>query len=177
MSVKLCNNFSIIFLLAVILCACSSQPTSLYKPATNAGFGYKEKQLGENYYRVEFKLSGSKKKAQDYALLYASELTAAQGYDWFVVLKRDALEEQEKAPLATSYNSRPVITRSCGLLGCRDNVQTLPNFNLDEGITDTSITAIVEIKFGKGVRPALDNSYDAREINETLSAQYPNAFK
>lgn len=173
MSPKSCYNFFIMLLAAVLLCACASQSRSPYKPATNAGFGYKETLLGENYYRVEFKISGSTKRAQDYALLRASDLANTQGYDWFVVLKRDTRTDREKTSPLQHANSRPVITRNCGLLGCRDNVQTLPKLDIDDDMTSTDVTAIVEIKLGKGVRPALDNSYDARELNEKLRAQYP----
>jgi hypothetical protein len=162
-----------ILLTTVMLCACASHSKSPYKPATNAGFGYTETLLGENYYRVEFKISGSTKKAQDYALLRASELANTQGYDWFIVLKRDTRTDREKTSPLQHVNSRPVITRNCGLLGCRTDVQTLPTLDMDDDMTSTDVTAVIEIKLGKGIRPALENSYDARETNEKLRAQYP----
>lgn len=157
-----------------MLGACTHQSASTYKPATNAGFGYKETVLGENYYRVEFKTTGNAKKAQSYALLRAAEITTAQGYDWFVVLKRETLTDPEKMLASQKYNSRPIITRNCGLLGCRDKVETLPDVDNDSDIMNTdTTTAILEIKLGKGVRPALDNSYEARETTEKLKTQYP----
>jgi len=157
----------------VMLGACSSQPKSSYKPATNAGYGYKETMLGENYYRVEFKTTGNAKKAQSYALLRAAEITTMQGYDWFVVLKRDTSTDPGKKSASQKYNSRPVITRNCGLLGCHEKVETLPDLDNDSDLIDTDTTAIIEIKLGKGVRPALDNSYEARETTEKLQTQYP----
>ena len=69
---------TILLFSVVMLGACSSQPKSSYKPATNAGFGYKETVLGENYYRVEFKTTGNAKKAHSYALLRAAEITTAR---------------------------------------------------------------------------------------------------
>lgn len=171
-------NKTILFLLTVILLSmsgCASQsPTnnSAYKPAKNSGFGYKETLLGPNHYRVQFKSSGSTKRAQDYALLRAAELTTEQGYDWFVVTKRDLDTNDERKSIGPDINSRQVIERNCGLLGCNSRVQSVPE--LDMGIDENpfpDVKVILEINFGKGIRPSTKNTYDAIETSEKLRAK------
>ncbi len=166
-----------IFLFAALLfvSGCASQSPSnngAYKPAKNSGFGYKETLLGPNHYRVQFKSSGSTKKAQDYALLRAAELTTEQGYDWFVVTKRDVDTNDERKSIGPDMNSRQVVERNCGLLGCNTRVQSAPE--LDMGIDENpfpEVNVILEINFGKGVRPSTKNTYDALETKEKLRAK------
>lgn len=163
--------FPIMMLLAVIS-GCSSQPQAVYKPAKNSGFGYKETLLGPNNYRVEFKSSGSAKKAQDNALLRAAELTTEQGYDWFVVTKRELDANSERKSIGPDFNSRQAVERNCGLLGCNTRVQSMPEF--DMGVDEnpfSEVNVILEINFGKGIRPSTKNTYDAIETKEKLSAK------
>ncbi|GGY83271.1 hypothetical protein GCM10011613_30190 [Cellvibrio zantedeschiae] len=163
--------FSLV-LFAILLSACASQPKSAYKPATNAGFGYKEIALANNLYRVEFKISGNAKRANDYALLRAADITTNEGFDWFQVLKRDSFTGPEEKFGARDIGSRQLVTRRCGLLTCRDEVQSLSGSTMDDMGKVEDTTAVLEIKLGKGVRPALDNTYDAYETSEKLRAQY-----
>lgn len=79
------NKF-LFLVLAFSLCACASQ--SIYKPAKGGDFGYTEKLLGENYYRVQFKAFG-KGRASDHAILRAAELTNEKGYAWFVIVNQE----------------------------------------------------------------------------------------
>jgi len=150
----------IIVLLMMIIGGCTSQ--SAYKAAKGESTGYKEIALAENHYRVQFKMNGqARTSAQKYALMRASELTIAQGYDWFVVEKRTARTLNEAGPFDST--ARPVITRNCGLLGCRTRTQ-LPAQSVDMPNTETLV--ILEIRMGRGVRPEKE-SYDAREMWET----------
>lgn len=167
---KLTNIVSLLTIF-LLVCACSSTSKSPYKPANNAGFGYKDILLTDNAYRIEFKYNGNSKKAHSYALLRAAEITSAQGYDWFVVVKRDTVTESEKKSAGRISSPRPVITRNCGLLTCRDSIQTLPATDINNDFAEANVTAVAEIKMGKGVRPALDNTYDAYETYEKLRAQ------
>lgn len=167
-----------IIIFPVLLSACASPSNnSVYKPAKNSGFGYKETLLGPNNYRVEFKSSGSAKKTQDYALLRAAELTTEHGYDWFVVTKRDIDTNNEKKSIGPDLGSRQIVERNCGLLGCTNTVtsgrvQTMPD--IDMGIDENpfpEVKVILEINFGKGVRPSTKNTYDALETKENLRAK------
>lgn len=147
----------VVALVLMTLGGCTSQ--SAYKAAKGDSSGYKEIALAENHYRVQFKVNGpARGAAQKYALMRAAELTIAQGYDWFVVEKRTTRTLNEPDPFDST--TRPVITRNCGLLGCRTHAQ-LPAQPVD--IPDTETLAIMEIRMGRGVRPEKE-SYDAREI-------------
>lgn len=147
-------------LLALAISGCTTQ--SAYKAAKGESSGYKEIALAENHYRVQFKMNGhARASAQKYALMRASELTIAQGYDWFIVEKRSIRTLNEPDPFDST--ARPVITRNCGLLGCRTRTQ-LPAQSID--IPDTETLAILEIRMGRGIRPEKE-SYDAREMWET----------
>ncbi len=163
---KEAKRFLSLLIIVVTVCACSNTTKSPYKPANNAGFGYKETRLADNSYRVEFKFSGTSKNAHSYALRRAAELTIEEGFDWFIVLKRDTLTGQDKKFPSARVSSRPLITRNCGLLGCRDTVHQMPDFGAQEEMVDRDSTAVLNIKMGKGVRPALENTYDAYETRE-----------
>jgi hypothetical protein len=144
----------------MVISSCASQ--SAYRAAQGDSSGYKDVALTANLYRVQFKINGSARSAaQKYALVRASELTIAQGYDWFVVEKRTTRTLNEPDP----FESRPspVVTRNCGLLGCRTYSQ-LPTQSMER--PDTETLATLEIRMGRGVRPEKE-SYDAREIWET----------
>lgn len=147
-------------LLITVMGGCTSQ--SAYRAAKGDSSGYKDVALAENHYRVQFKLDGHARSAsQKYALMRASELTIAQGYDWFVVEKRTTHTLNEPDPFAST--PPPIVTRNCGLLGCRSQTH-LPRQDLD--IPDTETLTMLEIRMGRGVRPEKE-SYDAREIWET----------
>lgn len=146
------------FVIAIGGCATHS----IYGPTKGSNAGYKEIALADNHYRVQFKINGSARNiAQKYALLRAAELTLAQGYDWFVVEQRkfQTLNEPEDFGLS----NRPIVTRNCGLLGCKTSTQ-FPEQAIDIPATET--TAMVEIRMGRGVRPEKE-SYDAREMWES----------
>lgn len=143
----------------MVISSCASQ--SAYRAAQGESSGYKDVALTANLYRVQFKINGSARNvAQKYALVRASELTIAQGYDWFVVEKRTTRTLNEPDPF--ELRPSPVVTRSCGLLGCRTYTQ-LPAQSMERPNTETLAT--MEIRMGRGVRPEKE-SYDAREIWE-----------
>ena len=152
----------IIVFLALALSACATQPA--YKPARGDGNGYKEIALGNNSYRVQFKVRGNARAAaHNYALLRAAELTLTQGYDWFLVEKHTTRILNDEDTSLTS--SQTVVTRNCGLLGCRTSSYNLPTEEFD--IPDTETLVLLDIHMGRGVRPEAE-SYDAREIQENL---------
>lgn len=147
-------------LLMMMIVGCTSQ--SAYKAAKGESSGYKEIALAENHYRVQFKMNGhARASAQKYALMRASELTIAQGYDWFIIEKRTTRTLNEADPFDST--ARPGISRNCGLLGCRTQTQ-LPMQPLDGPDIETLV--ILEIRMGRGIRPEKE-SYDAREMWET----------
>lgn len=172
---KLGNTMKDIFFaltIVLLLSACASQPASPYRAAKGSGYGYVEKPLGENRYRIEFKIGNhNRKKAEDYARLRAAELTSTQGYDWFEIKKsygHDEATARDNTFDASTPLSRERVSRQCGLLGCRTRVQTPPNVEQDEATSFPEAIAVLEIQLGKGVRPAKNNVYDAIETSEEL---------
>lgn len=164
--------------ISLTLSACSSQTD--YSAAKGASYGYAEQQLTETQYRVTFKARGSDTdKAQDYALLRAAEITLADGYDWFIVTHRETLINNKSSETANNLrytSSRDVVTR-CGLVSC--TTTSYPRSAYRAGIhiggdTSQTITSILEIKLGKGVRPDTDKSFDAFEVKQHLSPSSNN---
>jgi hypothetical protein len=150
-------------LLVLTLSACSSQPD--YRAAKGNGYGYAEQQISANYYRVTFKARGDDSgKAKAYAMRRAAELTAQQGYDWFVVEDKETVTEREKDKanhLGAGYQRSTV--QDCSLLGCRSRTVTEPHYEvgISTGGRD-QVEAVLEIRMGKGVSPEGANSYPAQ---------------
>ena len=62
-----------------VVTACAGQPA--YRAAERGGFGYSERQITEEQYRVNFKARGDNiGMAVDYAMLRAAEITLERGY-------------------------------------------------------------------------------------------------
>jgi hypothetical protein len=169
------KNILFIVVATLILNACATQPSSPYRPAEVAGYGYTEKSLGENRYRIEFKIANNNvKKAQDYARLRAAELTTNQGYDWFEVKKSYSLDKDNNHVNkfdVSKPGTHERITRDCGLLGCRTQVHTLPKVDDDEDMLFPETVAALEIQLGKGIRPAKAEVFDAIETSEDLRSK------
>lgn len=148
---------------ALLLSACSSQPD--YRAARGSGYGYSEQQINDNYYRVVFKARGDDSgKAKAYALRRAAELTAEQGYDWFVVVDKETMTERQRDSdnrLGASYQTTTV--QDCGLLGCRSRTVQQPSYEMGLAAnTHDQVESVLEIRMGKGIMPAGANSYPAR---------------
>ncbi|GHG67542.1 hypothetical protein GCM10010919_16300 [Alishewanella longhuensis] len=152
----------LIILATLLLSACSSQPD--YRPAKGNGYGYSELQISQNYYRVTFKARGDERgKARAYALRRAAELTAEQGYDWFVVVDKETIAERDRTSdnrLGASYQQTTV--KDCSLLGCRNRTVTQPHYEVGiHAAGRDQIESVLEIRLGKGVMPEGTNSYPA----------------
>ncbi len=163
-------------LVSLLISACASEPLSPYRAAKGSGYGYTEKSLSSNAYSVEFKIAnGNLKTAEDYAILRAAELTTSQGYDWFEVKKRysrdDKLNQRDRKLNGPDISSREQVTRECDLLSCRTHINNTPDADFDNEALSQDTSIIVEISFGKGVRPAKQNIYDALETSEQLRAK------
>lgn len=168
-------NIKYLAIVAVLtLSACASQPD--YKAANGGGYGYKESQISENRYRVQYKARGdARDKAMDYALLRSAELTLLKGYDWFMVVDRETLRDREQqSGVRTEIRNDRVVTRDCGLLGC--TTRSRPSRSYSAGVgTDTGsrteTETVLEIRMGKGVRPSSGDSYDALEVRDNLQSR------
>lgn len=152
----------VVIVTSLLLTACSSQPD--YRAAKGNGYGYAEQKISDNYYRVTFKARGDDSgEAKAYALRRAAELTAEQGYDWFMVVDKETVTEREPdaaSRVGTTYQHTTV--QDCSLLGCRSRTVTRPQYEvgLSMGGRD-QVEAVLEIRLGKGVMPEGGNSYPA----------------
>jgi len=152
----------LITLTALALAACSSQPD--YRAAKGNGYGYAEQQISTNYYRVTFKARGNDSgEAKAYALRRAAELTAEQGYDWFVVVDKETITEREQHSNRVGATYQQTTVRDCGLLGCRSRTVTQPQYEVGISAGNTEqVETVLEIRLGKGVMPEGVNSYPAK---------------
>lgn len=157
--------------LTLMLAACSSSP---YRAADGRGFGYSERQLSDDQYRIHFRAAGDNTAAaMDYAMLRASELTLLNGYDWFDIASRDTLVDSESVPSVstTTTGVSYATVQDCGLLTCTTHQRPVPHYQttLSTGTDRREVEVILEIRMGKGIRPDSQISYDARDLYQRLN--------
>ncbi|MDP5131022.1 MAG: hypothetical protein NWQ54_09060 [Paraglaciecola sp.] len=158
----------IVIIATLSMAACSSAPS--YRAAKGNGFGYAEQQISDNYYRVTFKARGDDQAAtKAYALRRAAELTAQQGYDWFVLVDKETLKERETAAnsqLGVTYQRD--IEQKCTLFGCRTRTVNRPSYEAGVGVgVSTSrehVEVALEVRMGKGVSPENQQVYPAKTL-------------
>lgn len=146
--------------LVLMLAACATP--GVYGPATKpGGAGFSDLRIENDRYRVTYRDAPNATVAADYALLRASEITLAQGYDWFIVDNRSSDREgQGSGPritiggASTNYGGRTSVGVGAGV-----------GFNLGGG---PKATASLEIRLGRGAKPLDANAYDARQVQATL---------
>lgn len=146
--------------LALGLSACATP--AVYGPAARPGGpGYSELRIENDRYRVNYRGAGSEAQAADYAILRAAEITLSQGYDWFVVDNRST----DRAGAASG--PRVGVGIGGGNYGGRTSVGigTSVGFNLGAGARSS---VSLEIRLGRGAKPANANAYDARQVQQTL---------
>ncbi|WP_194755521.1 CC0125/CC1285 family lipoprotein [Aliidiomarina indica] len=166
-----------LLLLAWALIGCSS--ASPYRAAEGSGFGYSERKITENHYRVNFKARGDDtSRAMDYALLRASEVTLEQAYDWFQVVNRETFVNRERVSSGSSFGAGAgyETIRDCTPLGCRVYRRPVRNYHLGMSLGDdrSVIETILEVRMGRGVRPEDGQTFDAREVYENLKPEPSN---
>ncbi|WP_017443887.1 CC0125/CC1285 family lipoprotein [Gayadomonas joobiniege] len=155
-------------LIGVLLSACASKPP--YRPAEGNGYGYKETQITNKKYRVQFKIrSEDKGAAMNFALLRAAEITKNNGFDWFTINDRQTLVDNQRINQGTGVSVGQTYGRRCGLLGCTDaGPSTSVGLSMDLSGNDSDIESILEITMGKGELPDSDNAYQAQEVYDNL---------
>jgi hypothetical protein len=152
----------LILLIGLLLSACASQ--SDYVPASSAGPGFGERQLGERHFMISFTARGTDRdKSWQLALRRAAEVTLDQGYDWFVISRSEVNLERQTAP--SRPMPQPQLVRECNLLGCRTHSLVTPGIQppaVGEG--RRRLETLLEIRLGKGVKPVQEQLFDAAEI-------------
>lgn len=152
-------------LLISVLAACaSSQPS--YKAADERGFGYSDKELAKDMYWVRYKSRDTDaKRATDYALLRAAELTLAQGYEWFVVSEKEvsgnALTHQRDVEVKIDTMAN-CTSDMCGSIPASRKYGS-DGVNIEQE-KRADFTVELTVLFGKGERPEPRYVYDAQEV-------------
>ncbi|MGX5174669.1 CC0125/CC1285 family lipoprotein [Aliikangiella sp. IMCC44653] len=170
------KNFKILSLVVFslfILMSCTSLPK--YRQASGNGYGYSESKLSENHYRIHFKLKGrDTSAAMDYAMLRAAEISLLNGYDWFVVVSRETMAENNddsgfSLGASTTFQRRT----QCGLVACKTTSEPVTTYgaNVRAGDTSSQVESILEVRLGKGVKPSSENSFSALEVKQNLQAR------
>ena len=169
------NRILIASLFSLLIASCAS--VSKYQPASNDGYGYEEFAITDTRYRISFRARGDDRDmANGFALLRAAELTLQKGYDWFDVVDRQSeVSRDDRGATGPAIASPPTVTRSCGLLGCTSRVTPGYGYTGASRLPPREETEVlIEIYLGRGIRPADRDTYDARQVAETIRAERIN---
>jgi len=150
-----------------LVAACASNSDGLSKRP-----GYQEVQISELRYRVAYRGDGNDlPETIDRTLFRAAEVTASQGYDWFDIIDLQAGYITARGTFwpEGGYGRDSVIRRECILTVCR---KPLYEVRQETGATsrerlDRTYT-VIEVRIGKGIKPASYDAYDAGQVIETL---------
>ncbi len=161
-------------LLAASVAACATAPTR-YQPAYGpSGVGFSEQRIESDRYRVSYRGGVGAPEAQvtDYALLRAADLTLGSGYEWFIV-------DQRYTDAPGGYRDtgpRFSVGVGSGSFGRSSSfgVGLGTSFPLG-GASGPALATTLEVRMGRGPKPAGFNVYDARELKNTIGprAGYP----
>jgi hypothetical protein len=146
------------------LAACATGPTA-YAPAQRAGGpGYAETRIEADRYRVTFRDESDGARAHDLALLRAADLTVQNGYDWFVVTQRGA-----QPGAASGGGPRFSVGVGGANYGGNTSIGTGVGVSFGGGGSSSSgSAATIEIRMGKGAKPADTAAYDARDVQRSI---------
>lgn len=151
---------ALVVLITLALAACATP--AVYAPAARPGApGYSELKIEADRYRVTYADAPNEAAAADYALLRAAEITLAQGYDWFIVDNRATDREGQAGGPRISIGGGTSSYGGSSSVGVGAGV----GFNLGGG-AKSSVS--LEIRLGRGARPADANAYDARQVQGSV---------
>lgn len=156
--------------LIVILAALGACATpSAYAPAVRAGgAGFTETRIESDRYRVTYRGTAADPpaKIEDFALLRAAELTLGTGYDWFEVVARSA------EPGAGGGGPRVSVGVGGASIGGRTAAGIGVGVSAPLGGERGAIAAVtLEVRLGRGEKPASAEAYDAREVQSAVRAR------
>jgi hypothetical protein len=154
---------------ALALAACASP--SVYAPAARAnGPGFSDLRIEQDRHRVTFRgtSADTPAKLNDMALLRAAELTLAQGYDWFQVTNRFAEPGSGGGGPSVSFGVGGTSFGGRTATGVGVGVTT-PLGGGDGAGTVSAVT--LEVRLGRGEKPADPNAYDARQVQSAVRAR------
>lgn len=150
---------------ALALAACATP--AAYAPARSAGApGFVEQRIESDRWRVSFRGSAADPQARvaDLALLRAAELTLQSGFDWFRV------ENRYTEARGGGSSSGLSIGGGTGSYG-RSSVGVGLGVGIPLGGQGPALTETLEIRLGRGERPADRDVYEAREVQASVGAR------
>jgi len=160
-------------IVALFLSACAT--ATPYQPAVPKRYGYVEKPIESNRFRVSFSGNTHTKRAtvEDYLLFRSAELTLREGYDYFVIAERstDKKTETDVFGPPTYFRYGLSFSHFSPRYGWRFASPFYDPF-LDRDpivVESTKFEASAEIVLMSGKKPGdMANAYDARDLVRTL---------
>ncbi len=148
---------------ALTLSACAS--LAPYGPQGGpGGQGYSEQRIERDRFRVSYNGVGAPGPVADMALLRAAQLTTEQGYDWFQVTQRYIDGRPDSAG-----GFRPSVSVGYGASNYGGWRASGTGVGLGLNFTGPSPTStVLEVRLGRGPRPADAEVYDARDVQRSL---------
>lgn len=151
---------------ALALTACATP--AAYGPARSpSGTGFVEQRIESDRWRISFRGSGADSQARvaDLALLRAAELTVQSGYDWF------RIENRYTEARGGGSGSSVSIGGGSGSYGRSSYGGVGVGIGIPLGGQGPALTETLEIRLGRGPRPADRAAYDAREVQSTIGGR------
>lgn len=151
------------------LAACATGP-SAYGPAAKAdSLGFQSTQIENDRFRISY-TGRSAEEAQDYALLRASEIALAEGYDYFRILGGETYSGERPSRTSTSVG----VSSGRGYYGSGTSVGVGLSLNdLGRAFSGKKVTNSIEVKLTNTPSDAPD-VYDARDIQTNIR---PESFQ
>lgn len=157
---------------AAVLAACAS-PTP-YQSGAPGGYGYEETAIERDRYLVSFNGNSltERETVETFLLFRAAELTLEQGFDHFIVVRRDTESDRRTVTSGDPFRSRygfhyQYFHPGFGWYGWRD-----PFWESDIRTREiTRYEAQAEIIFGRGPAPEDPAAFEARDVIANLGPQ------
>lgn len=148
---------------ALTMAACAS--LAPYGPQGGpGGQGYAEQRIERDRFRVSYNGVGAPGPVADMALLRAAQLTTEHGYDWFQVTQRYIDGRPDSAG-----GFRPSVSVGYGASNYGGWRTSGTGVGLGLNFTGPSPTStVLEVRLGRGPRPADAEVYDARDVQRSL---------
>lgn len=145
-------GFAVLGVLA--LAGCVADGGERYGRASDSGaYGYSDVRLDENRYRIQYRASGERYLAEDFAMRRAAELTRQRGYDWFQVLNRSRAVSDDMFNRYDDYRFRSTDSRA--------DARERPAYG--SGYDDDTV-AVIDVIMGNNPAPNAGSVFDAERV-------------
>ena len=146
---------------------------SLYTTAKKSGYGYSEKKLEQDRYRIQFVARGDNMElAREHALLRAAEICLQEKYAWFEIEEssENIIHDNKMDPSLLLPLDIDKMGGNCDLPSCgnKEEHRSTKGSNLELGDTIGKVISGMDIKL-LTLKPASNtNIYSARETYKML---------